>query len=466
MNSLHSPCLGGGENTSGRGVAVSVVIPAHDAAAFLEACLTHLGRSRTPPLEVIVVDDGSTDGTADVARAHGARLLQTGGRRGPAHARNLGSEAARGNVLLFLDADVCVRPDTVARIAAAFEADPELDAVIGSYDDSPDAPDFLSQYKNLMHCFTHQTGRRKASTFWSGCGAIRREVFFAHSGFAEGYGRPAIEDIELGYRLVMARRKVVLDRDLLVKHLKRWTLWSLMRTDILDRGIPWTELILRDGRMPNDLNVHLSQRVSVALSMLLVGMAGFAAAWWGGTFLTPLLAALFFLLCRYWADEAGSEPPPTRILWFAGAASAVATLAWVNRMHGLIPLVALSVLVLALRHRYAYPRAKQAGVTRFLVGIYVLIAVLLCLSYLPTHPLVLSICLAALALIVLNNQFFLFLAARQGRLFALAAIPFQLLYHFYCGVAFVAGSARFWTRQALRRARHGTAAVASKQVLP
>lgn len=427
------------------------MIPAHDAAAYLEACLDHLARAREAPLECIVVDDGSSDATAEVARARGVTVLSTGARRGPAHARNLGSQAARGEVLLFLDADVCVRPDTVARVGEAFRDDPALDALIGSYDDAPEAPDFLSQYKNLMHCFTHQTGRREASTFWSGCGAIRREVFLAHSGFAEGYGRPAIEDIELGYRLSMARRKVILDRTLLVKHLKRWTLWGLIRTDIVDRGIPWTELILRDGRMPNDLNVQLSQRVGAALALLLVALAGVAAAYWGATFLTPLLALLFFLLCRFWFDEADPKPPATRLVWFGGGALGIGALAWANSMPALIPPLALAGLVLGVRHGYAYPRPQQRRVRRLLAGTYVLVAALLCFSYMPNHLLVLAICLGALALIVLNNQFFLFLAARRGRLFALAAIPFQLLYHFYCGVAFFVGLSRHAWRNALRR---------------
>ena len=66
---------------------------------------------------------------------------------------------------------------------AAFAEDLTLDALIGSYDDDPAERDFLSQYKNLMHCFVHQTGNEQASTFWSGCGAIRRDVSLAHSGF-------------------------------------------------------------------------------------------------------------------------------------------------------------------------------------------------------------------------------------------------------------------------------------------
>jgi cellulose synthase/poly-beta-1,6-N-acetylglucosamine synthase-like glycosyltransferase len=143
-----------------------------------------------------------------------------------------------------LDADVRVHPDTIRRVLWNFDCDPQLDAVIGSYDDSPGSEDFISLYKNLMHCFQHQHARQQACTFWSGCGAIRRDVFLAYSGFDQSYRRPAIEDIELGYRLARGNRKLILDKTLQVKHLKRWTFWNLLKTDILDRGIPWTELIL------------------------------------------------------------------------------------------------------------------------------------------------------------------------------------------------------------------------------
>src|SRR6185312_2689684 len=110
-------------------------------------------------------------------------------------------------------------------------------------------------------------------TFWSGCCAIRRDVFLAYSGFDQRYRRPAIEDIELGYRLVRGNRKILLDKTVQVKHLKRWTFWNVLKTDILYRGIPWTELILRDRCMPNDLNVQVGERVSVVLAFVLVGLA-------------------------------------------------------------------------------------------------------------------------------------------------------------------------------------------------
>src|SRR5262249_46313270 len=153
-------------------------------------------------------------------------------------------QRAKADIVFFIDSDVRAYPDTLARVFSAFSQDPDLSALIGSYDDSPDSPDFLSQYKNLMHCYTHQTARQKASTFWTGCGAIRRNVFLELSGFDEQrYRRPAIEDIELGYRLQAGDYKIMLDRNLIVRHLKKWTFWGLVKTDVMDRGIPWTELI-------------------------------------------------------------------------------------------------------------------------------------------------------------------------------------------------------------------------------
>jgi glycosyltransferase involved in cell wall biosynthesis len=124
-----------------------------------------------------------------VAERFGCRVIRSEKSRGPAAARNRGAREARGEILFFIDADVCVAPDSLERVAENFAEDPALDALMGSYDDSPGSPDFLSQYKNLMHHFVHQAGRETASTFWSGCGAIRiighsRGKHFCHGQWA------------------------------------------------------------------------------------------------------------------------------------------------------------------------------------------------------------------------------------------------------------------------------------------
>jgi hypothetical protein len=145
--------------------------------------------------------------------------------------------------------------------------------VVGSYDDSPEHPAFLSQFRNLLHCFTHHTARRDAATFWGACGAMRSEVFYEHGGFDQRYSRPSIEDVELGLRVSSAGGRIEFDPTIQGKHLKQWTLAGMLRTDIVDRGIPWTRLILRSGSIENDLNTRTSQRISVALVGLMLVLA-------------------------------------------------------------------------------------------------------------------------------------------------------------------------------------------------
>jgi len=275
----------------------SVIIASYNSSGTLDRCLVALEQSSLRPAECLVIVDGSTDESESIARRHGARVVALRERQGPAHARNLGARLAQGEWILFLDSDVCIHPDGLARIVEALGRDCSLDAVMGAYDDTPAATPFLAQYRNLLHCFTHRTGRREASTFWAGCGAIRKDAFFRSGGLDERYNRPAIEDLELGLRLRSMGGRILLDPAVQVKHLKCWTLSSMVRTDVWDRGVPWTRLILRTGRMPNDLNVRWTQRLSVGLSALLV-----PALAWGAprTALACLIAVIGLNLPFLW----------------------------------------------------------------------------------------------------------------------------------------------------------------------
>ncbi len=421
-----------------KSLRLSVVVPVYNDARNLRACLTALRNSDLADFELIVADDGSTDDSVEVARGFGARVCSTGGRRGPAHARNVAAATATGDVLAFFDADVCVHRDTLSQIQTAFEEERELDALIGSYDDAPGDGDFLSQYKNLMHCYVHQRGRQEATTFWSGCGAVRREVFIRHTGFSEDYGRPAIEDIELGYRMHQSGCRIMLDPTLQVKHLKRWTFWKLLKTDVLDRGIPWTELILRDKHMPDDLNIQVSQRVSVALVFVLVALATYCSVAWGGAFLTPLFGALFVLLARYWGEAAGGKRSRGGVVAVSLIVLALVGLAYYYRMLALIPMILLSYGLLFIRHQNA-GKGRWWKIERFLFGSYIGLTIMVFVAHLPNHRLVYSFFLILVLVIVLNNQFYVFLSAKRGRFFMLAAVPFHLLYHLYNGVSFAIG---------------------------
>jgi glycosyltransferase involved in cell wall biosynthesis len=426
---------------------LSIVIPVYNGAHYLRACLKHLNASLTAPIECLVVDDGSTDESAAVAREFCATVISSP-HQGAAAARNLGARAAKGDILLFLDADVCVHPDTVWRTLWNFEADPDLDALIGSYDDAPGPEDFISQYRNLMHCFVHQNGRVEASTFWTGCGAIRRSVLLDHSGFDPTH---PIEDIELGYRLAQAKRKVILDKGLLVKHLKRWTFWNLLKTDVLVRGIPWTELILRDRRMPNDLNVQVNERISVALVFLLFGLAAEGTIRYGGYFLTPFVAILIVMLAKYWV-EPPSRPQPAGVTFLMGTAAAgFIWLAYVHRDLPMVPPVLLGYALLYLRARYVQDRKRRHYVTGLIYLTYLLFAIFFTLTFLPRRPIVFGVYAVLLMLVIINREFYLFFGKRRGLITAVAVIPFHLLYHFYNGISFMVGSIRYSWKALLKR---------------
>jgi GT2 family glycosyltransferase len=250
---------------------LSIIVPVYNNPQDLRECLAALKASAGPESEIIVVDDASTDDTPAVAAQMGVCVLRLAHNSGPAAARNHGAHQAQGDILFFVDADVVVAPEAVRRVIELFAERSEIAAVFGSYDARPQAPGLVSRYRNLLHHFVHQHGNPEASTFWAGCGAIRRAVFLELGGFdAKRFPRPSIEDIELGYRLRQAGHRILLDKVLQVTHLKRWTLWSVIRTDIICRAVPWSRLILESKQTPDDLNLKSGQRLSVAL----VGLAG------------------------------------------------------------------------------------------------------------------------------------------------------------------------------------------------
>ena len=257
--------------------ACSIIVPVRDGAAFLAESLPALVASAGEDAEVIVCDDGSRDGSASVAAAHGALVIPHPVPTGPAAARNRGARGTRGRILVFVDADVRVHADTIPRLRRALD-DPAISAAFGSYDDAPPARSWPSFYRNLAHHFVHQRSRREASTFWAGCGAVRRDAFLAAGGFDPAYRRPSVEDVELGYRLRAAGHRIRLVPEAQATHLKSWTLGGWLASDLRDRAVPWARLVRAGRGLPADLNFTAGDRAASAL----VGLAFFltaASAW-------------------------------------------------------------------------------------------------------------------------------------------------------------------------------------------
>ena len=261
---------------------LTVVIPATDGRVTLERALAAVHGAARAPEQVIVVDRPSSFG--------------------PAAARNLGSRQATGDVLVFVDADVEVHRDAFARIRDAFANDRNLDAIFGSYDDNPGADGIVSDFRNLLHHHVHQEGAGAATTFWAGLGAIRRDVFLALGGFDEDrFPNSSVEDIELGMRLHAQGSRIVLDPAIQGKHLKDWTLASMVKTDLFRRGVPWLRLLFENQPGSMALNLGWRHRIATGASLaLLVGLVRRNPLLVGSTlaFLIALDRRFYLLLLR------------------------------------------------------------------------------------------------------------------------------------------------------------------------
>jgi len=364
-------------------------MPVFNPGPDLEKCLNAIEASTYPIHECILVDDVSTDGMIAVAaKRHGIQVVTLQENSGPGIARNLGARKAEGDILLFIDSDVLLHPDAIEVAVNALENDPEVSAVFGSYDDQPGHSSFLSQYRNLLHHWVHQTGNDEASTFWAGCGAIWRKIFLDIGGFSADYGRPSIEDIELGARLRKSGHRIRLEKTMYGKHLKNWTLWNLIRTDIFHRGAPWIGLLLREGQVTRDLNLNLSSRVATILAgflglcLLILPITGNAAA---------LLPGAAFLLA-------------------AAACGWLRKKTWVNTLFTLVLVISAPIV--------AYSLAPDV------------------LSVMPMALI--------LALVLTQKAFFLYLRKIRGGAFAIAVIPMQVLFYSGCVLSVFVGLARYY----------------------
>jgi GT2 family glycosyltransferase len=229
--------------------SLTAIVPATDAPPTLDQCRAAIGAAADPRDELLVIE--APPGAS------------------PAEARNLGAARARSDVLVFVDSDVLVHGDAFTRVRARFEADPGLMAVFGNYDHASGDGGVVTAFRNLLQHEVHRQCAGPATTFWTGLGAIRREAFETVGGFdAERYPRVSIEDIELGMRLTARGARIELDPEILGTHLKRWTVGSMIRTDLFARGLPWMRLALAAGRLPAAMNLRWRHRLSALAAVL------------------------------------------------------------------------------------------------------------------------------------------------------------------------------------------------------
>jgi len=190
---------------------VSVVIPNYNYAKTLDACLRSVYAQTYQPYEVIVVDDGSTDGSREVARRFPCTLVESPVNRGVSAARNAGAAVAGGDVLFFLDSDEALAPDAIANAVAVLEADPGCGCVHGLIAPEPLVDDGPVEWYRTLHAYWwRRRGAGEVRTAFFAQAAVRRVVFEKVGPFDESLRDS--EDLEYSDRLAPATRIVLSER--------------------------------------------------------------------------------------------------------------------------------------------------------------------------------------------------------------------------------------------------------------
>jgi len=299
---------------------VSVIVPAYNAEATLGDCLAALqaqsmSRDR---YEVIVVDDGSTDRTAEVARRYGVRLIRQSN-AGPAAARNRGVEAAQGGILLFTDADCAPVPGWIERLTEPFRA-PEVAGAKGVY---------RTRQKELVARFVQveyegkyaRMSRRDHIDFVdTHSAAYRRHVFLVNGGFDAVFPTASVEDQEFSFRLARKGYRLVFAPRAVVYHRHDTTLAEYWRRKF--RIGYWKALLLhwhperafQDSHTPQVLKVQIGLAGILCFFLLLApfwALAGWAAL---AVSLLFVLTAVPFLLRTARRDPAVVAVAPLLLL--------------------------------------------------------------------------------------------------------------------------------------------------------
>jgi glycosyltransferase involved in cell wall biosynthesis len=157
---------------------VSVVVPNYNFAVSLSHCLRSIQRQTYQPLELIMVDDGSTDNSVEVAEQLGVRVIHTERNQGAGAARNLGAEHAKGDILVFVDSDVAIYPDAIEVAVAMLADNPRLGAVCSIHDPEPLIRDSrFEEYRSLQYYYWVASSEGPISFLFSAMCAIPRSVF-------------------------------------------------------------------------------------------------------------------------------------------------------------------------------------------------------------------------------------------------------------------------------------------------
>lgn len=239
-------------NTSGN--SISVIIPCHNTSQTLAACLVAISKAvdyaqssaAVDKIEIIVIDDCSSDDSLKIAKGFSDNVLQHSKRQGANACRNTGIDASQNSILVFIDADIIIEKHHLALILDCFNRNTQIDAITGMLSAYAGVDGFCSHYKNIYMNYIFSKQHREVTFLYGSIYALRRSIAVDYRILKKLDPRRPAEDTRLGINLVAGNHKILILKELEVKHLKNYTLASLL---INDFNIPyrWAIIFFAEG---------------------------------------------------------------------------------------------------------------------------------------------------------------------------------------------------------------------------
>ena len=265
---------------------ISIVIPVYNSSSTLKECLDSIFSSTFKDYEVIVVSGNSTDDSIKIAKQFQIKIIELPENKGPAVARNKGSQVAQGDIILFLDSDVIINKNSLSLIIDKFSL-AEVNAIQGIYSHEPNYKYLATQfYQSYLCYYVWPKNKKYASTLVTGCFAIRKEIFNKFGGFDVNIENASCEDEKFGYSLIEKGYKILILRDLQVVHRVNYNVVNFIKkrlTQEFDR----IKFYLREKAYINKIKQTNYSRVIIGIPVL-------------GLILLTVLSAFFYSNSIIW----------------------------------------------------------------------------------------------------------------------------------------------------------------------
>ncbi|MEK6743014.1 MAG: glycosyltransferase [Nitrospirota bacterium] len=252
--------------------SLSIIIPNYNGVRTIGACLEAFMAFRDDGCEIVVVDDGSYDGSVDVIRRHQVNLVRLSGHAGASAARNAGVSASTGEALFFIDNDCIVTDGTIPRVRKNLSEQPADVVVGGTYTPVPHDTGFFSSFQSAFINYSETKNVHDPDYLATHALVIRAEAFKKAGGFNEDF-LPILEDVEFSHRLTRNGFKLIMDPDLQVRHIFHHTFVRSLRNAVKKTRY-WTEYSLANRDLFADSGTASAEiKVNGAAWMVTVALA-------------------------------------------------------------------------------------------------------------------------------------------------------------------------------------------------